>query len=254
MGRPGHDGHLPFETLDRMLLSALSPAEKQGAESHIESCERCRAAFQTLRADCDHFDRDIFPRTLGKVRQRLEQPANRFDLSWLNLKQLWPAAGLAAAAAAVLLVVPRTLSHPEDDYDIGVKGGPAIQVYGLHAGAVRNLATGSRVAVGDRLRFVVDSSGYEYLLIASVDGAGNVSAFFPSSGSSSASIPRGRSEAPGSVELDAARGPEVLMGYFSHQPLELEKIAPQLKANADHPPRIEGASLPVVIRLEKDVP
>jgi hypothetical protein len=126
------------------------------------------------------------------------------------------------------------------DTGIGVKGGPLLHVFARRGdgavgggGLVVRVADGQRLAPGDALRFVLDPTGLPYVLIASVDGAGQVSIYYPFHGEASAPID-GRSAVavPGSIVLDRAPGPERIYVIYSDHPVQARAVRAALVGTA----------------------
>ena len=236
--------HLAADVLDRLAIDALSGADKQQAESHLAGCARCTDDLKSLRADMQHFTQFVMPRTQDRVRARVQRES-RF---WNPSRWMAPAFALAGAATLALIAMPKQGidTRLPVRYE-GVKGGPVLSIYALTQGAQqpKELARQAEVAPGDKLQFVVQPSGYEYLLIASVDGTGAVSAYYPPEGKKSAALVAGKQQLPVAIELDAAPGKEHVVAFFSHQPLELDSLSGALKASPDAPPAPANASVQV---------
>jgi len=146
--------HLSTFALDALALDALAPPEREAAEAHLAACERCRADRDAGAAARAHFTVVVLPRTVPRPRRR------------------WAWFGVPALAAAVILCVvmwhaPAATESPV----LGVKGGPALQIFVAHEDSVFALQDGETLAAGDRLRFVAEPNGARYLLVASIDGA-----------------------------------------------------------------------------------
>ena len=92
---------------------------------------------------------------------------------------------------------------------------------------------GMRLAPGDALRFVLFPSGMSYVLIASVDGAGQVNIYYPFHGEASAlTSGQGAISVPGSIVLDAAPGPERLFVIYSARALPATAVRAALAPTA----------------------
>jgi hypothetical protein len=96
--------------------------------------------------------------------------------------------------------------------------------------AQRKVEPGDHLRQGDRLRFVVDPGTARYLLVLSIDGAGNHSVYFPAGGARSEAIPDRAGELPGSTELDAVTGPERVWAVFSSRPLDAAPLFDRLQS------------------------
>lgn len=222
--------HLSAMSLDRLLLGSMPAAEEQQSRAHLEACASCRQALEENRAARQHFEARLFARTLPAVEARLQRPGLLARLgSLLRSPKLLAPAG--ALALALLLLVPR----PATDADLRIKGGPIFQLFALRQDSVLKVRPETRLAAGDRIRFVVEAPKAGFLLVASVDGAGKVSLYFPPEGAQSAAVGAGRTELPGSIELDDAPGPERLFAYFSDAPLPADEVTRALAAEPGAP-------------------
>lgn len=231
-------GHLSSLELDLLGLGALPAPEVPAARAHLSSCERCRARLAELERARERFEA-VRGEAWAGVEARL---AAKGLPRWLA-----PLSLLAAAAAAALLVF---VARP-GDRSPSVKGDAVLRVFALQKGQVRELASGDRVAPGDRVRFVADGAGSRCLLLVSVDGAGRATVYVPFDGARSLELAPGRQELPDSVELDGTLGTERLLAFFSDRPLE---AAPLLQALARGPDA--GAALPphAVFLMRKEAP
>jgi hypothetical protein len=213
---------------------------------HLASCARCRA-----RAEEDQAVRERFA---GRIERMLAATRHRGRAwrRWLAVKLVVP----VMAAAAAILVLARPGTQPSatssSDDDLGIKGGPVFQVYALHQHQVVAVSDGSVLAPGDEIRFAVTPQGWTHVLIASLDGAGNVTIYYPYNADRSAAIePRARTELPGSIVLDDAPGPERLFAVFSRSPILASDVTVQLRSfaarranlRASHQLAIDGAEV-----------
>lgn len=241
--------HLSQLELETHALRALPAEAASRADAHLASCERCATALSTLQATHRRFESDVLPRTLPRLRERLEpQPHRRW---WMLLA---PALAVAASIATFVLVRP---SGPTSEPLYGVKGGAVLRVHARHGGAVFQAKDGERLSAGDALRFTVVPAGLPYLLVISVDGSGAVSVYHPASGTQSAALPdagQAPVELPGSIVLDAAPGPERIWALFSREPLRREDVEPVLRTLAAKGPDAVRATrvLPVPAAQAQD--
>jgi len=137
---------------------------------------------------------------------------------------LAPVGGLAAVAAALVLVL-RPPAGPPPDY-VGTMGGPiTLSVFTPGAEGPHALADGEAVPAAAALRFKVKAKDCS-LFILSVDGAGAVTRLFPAEGA--AAVPPPGGELPGGAVLDGIAGPERLYAVCAGRPLpwgEVERAA-----------------------------
>jgi hypothetical protein len=146
---------------------------------------------------------------------------------------LLPVSALAAALALLLVFrggPPSVRLDPPAD--LATKGGSAtLRVFANHQGQVFQLRDGDRLAPGDQIRFVVEPADLPYLIIASVDGTGKPSVYYPFDARESAQLERAITlELPGSIVLDDADGPERIFALFSREPMDASTVRASLAA------------------------
>lgn len=79
----------------------------------------------------------------------------------------------------------------------------------------------------EEVRFILTGvpEDHSHLLVASVDGAGVATVYFPYGATQSAPVPGpGRWEVPGSIVLDETLGPERVFALFSKRPLAAKDV------------------------------
>jgi hypothetical protein len=218
------DRHLTVLDLDELELEPSAPEPRGRVEAHARRCSACAARRAAHAALMVQFRASVLPRTVDAVTALRRDRLRRRWAAWLALP----------AAAAVLLVVAgrrREGATPDagGESALGVKGAALFEVFARRNGGpavdvdgptVVRVHDGMRLAPGDALRFVLFPSGMSYVLIASVDGAGQVNIYYPFHGEASvlASGP-GAISVPGSIVLDAAPGPERLFVIYSARAL-----------------------------------
>ncbi len=238
-------GHLSQETLDLLQLEGLDAAKAADAQQHLGGCASCQGRFAELQKDAQHFEQFVFARSLPKVEAKLEK---RPLFAFAGARWLVPALGLASAAALVAVFsVTGGGTETEDEVYIGVKGmePPGLAVVALRGGSQRfEVRKGSTMKPGDKLRFVVNPGKDQYVMIASRDGAGAFTVYYPFNGQTSAPVsglPGGnRLELPGAVELDDTLGEERLVAIFSEKPVQASDVDAALRASPSDP-KVSGA-------------
>lgn len=228
-------GHLSSETIDLLLLSALSAPEANQAKEHLDTCAHCKQRWQELNEDKQRFEQFVFARTLPKVEARVQAERQGF-FARFKLQILIPAIGLAAAFA-VVSAFPGT--QTEDDVYVGIKGGqPSLDVFAVRgeSGAFQ-VKGGAKLQPSDKIRFVVNPAGAKYLLVASRDGAGVFSVYHPFGAEKSQPVAdkNAKVELPGAVELDATLGTEHIVAAFSEEPLSATQVKEALEADPKNP-------------------
>lgn len=206
---------------------------------HIEACERCRADLETARTACARFTRNVYPRTVDKLRPRR---------TW------WPVLIVPVLAAAAFMLWLGRDENP--DADIRIKGDITFQVFAKRDAHVIQVRDGTHLRPGDQIRFVAGSTTARYLMIGSIDGAGHPTLYYPYGGPRSTAIDKVPVELPGSIVLDAAPGPERLFALFSTEPLEGADVIRALAQVRDirATAALDIAPKQATVVFEKDVP
>jgi hypothetical protein len=222
---PAAARHPSARALHELHLGLATREVANQIAAHLPGCERCRADLQALEADHRRFDREIFPQSRAAIAARATP--------WLGSgrRWTWPALGLLAAAAALMIFV-----RVRGD-DLRTKGAaPAMAVFVAQGdGAVAVEDGKSRLRAGDRIRFVLWPAGLRYAVIASVDGAGHTTVYFPLRGDRSATLEgTPRLEVPGSIVLDDAPGPERIFAVLSSRPFATAPVIEALRQVASH--------------------
>jgi len=216
---------LSDRALDMMMAGELAPELRAKAEQHLPGCELCAARYRELEAARAAFPREApaFAR-VAAAAQPARAPRRRW--SWL----LGGAFATAGAAAAALILVWRA-APPGDD--VRTKGGDKLGFFVLHAGAVREGASGEVVQAGDRLQVVYTAKQPRYLAVFSRDAKGATSVAFPREPVAAKIQPGTSTPLPYSFALDAAPGVEALHGLFCDRPLPLEPLRRTLERDGD---------------------
>lgn len=219
------ESHLSALSIARMLLGSVSDEEAKETATHVEVCIPCHAEIEAARQSQKRFLAQVFPRTLPALESQIVS-AHRWR-RWLGPLGLASAAGVLAAVVALVVAVPAR--HTEEP-EIQAKGSGALQIFGRRGDRVLAVEDGAILRPGDQLRFAVQSPGNSSVLIASVDGRGEASVYYPST-------PLARdggleSILEGSIVLDDAPGPERIFALFSDRALDIAEVKKQLDAVA----------------------
>lgn len=232
MSDPPRRPHPSSLDLDALALDALAGDDRARVRSHVDACPACAAELAARGAEGEAFGRSVLPRTLPALRARIEAPARWRRWRW----SLIPAA-VAVAAAVLFALRPLEPPRPPDGRVeqagpvLAVKGGISFRVFASRGGEVFPVRDGVALAPADRIRFAVSSGAHRHLLIASVDGSGAATVYYPYGGDRSGPIEPGRAvELPSSIVLDDAPGPERVFALFSSEPIEAAAVVARLRA------------------------
>jgi hypothetical protein len=228
-------GHLSSETIDLLLMAALTGEKESTARAHLDGCQLCQKRWAELNEDKARFEQYVFPRTVGKLEERLSKQSifDRF-----NFRFLIPVVGSALAASIALSVYlgGKDRTQTEDDVYIGVKGGASLEVVANRAETGQfPVRPGTVLKPKDRIRFVVNTAGAKYVMIASRDGAGAFSVYYPYGSAQSGEVTPGHVELPKSIELDETTGNERIVAVFSQEPVEASAVKAAIDANPGDP-------------------
>jgi hypothetical protein len=164
----------------------------------------------------------------GLRRRLAERAGRRRFVFWTAVVGLVPAAAVFVAMLGRPHAVPRLAA---DEPEVTEKGGLAFWLVARRAERVFLVGPRDRLRSGDQIRFVFEHVHLRYLLIASVDGAGEPSIYFPYDGASSVEVsPGDRLEVPGSIIVDEQAGPERLFALFSRRPIGADRVRAALRA------------------------
>lgn len=203
--------HISQLMLDALQLGALDRDSEARVQAHLASCASCRHDAQSAAELRQHFTVHVLPRGLPAGRSR-----RRF---WL----------VPAFAAALLIAVIGLRPRPAPVGELGIKGEASWQVFANRAGRVFAVRDGTELAAGDQIRFAVIPAGARYLLVASIDGLGSATIYYPYGGAESAPVEGDRIEPDGSIVLDAAPGPERIYALLSDEPIAADAVTAQLR-------------------------
>jgi hypothetical protein len=213
--------HLSAYELDSLRLARLAPERARAARDHLASCTSCRRLDDELSGEQRRFLAEVLPRGAPALRARAETTARMAGRRWWMVTVAPLAPALVAVALLMHPKVERRDGQPNTATYQAEKGSGSFSIVARRSGRVFRVAGAGPLRAGDAIRFVVTSS-QAYLMIASIDGRGRSKVYVPYDGGESAAVPLDRKlELPenGSIELDAAPGPERIFALFSRQPL-----------------------------------
>lgn len=209
------DLHVSAFMLDAVALGAVDARTEERIRIHLASCAECHREEQAAAELRALFAIRVLPRGL-------RAPAERRAHRWGR----WPWLAVPALAVAVLLVGLWPRPEPPE---LAIKGDATLEVFAHRDGQTFVVQDGTELVAGDRIRFVVLPAGSGYVLVASVDGGGAATIYYPYGADHSAPIEGDRVELDGSIELDAAPGPERIYALLSDRPLDAALVIARLR-------------------------
>lgn len=206
-------------------LEAFAAGASPELEAHVAGCAHCSPYVAALRTEAEAWQRAHPPELfLKKLERRAAvKPATPW-WRWLGLL-------LPVAAAAVLVFSFRAT----DDDGVTLKGD-AFKVF-LKRGDAESVPLNPDAAVQakDALRFGYDAPADGYLVVFDLDGADQVTTFYPYGATTAGAVKKAQGLLAGSVVLDAQQGPEWLVAVWSKKPFDTAPLAAQLRGQATRP-------------------
>lgn len=202
--------------LDALLSEELEGDARREVEAHVRSCVRCTAHHAQLSAARERF-LSSHPSFHPPV------PSTRPARSRVLRVGGGAAVALAVAAAWVLSVsLPR--ARPGETTQL--KGaGAALSFHVLSSdGRVRPGAPGEILHPGDRVRFSVALDRPAHLTLLSLDAAGHVSIYHPTTSQAEARAASPLTPLDSAVELDSTLGDETVLALFCDAPHNVDSL------------------------------
>ncbi len=245
-GHLARDGHLHDLAIDRYLVEDAGQLHL-AVDEHIADCDTCRERIEAVRRhDAGISIASRWPASMDGPGATVIQLAPR--RAWKPSRRVATAAGLFAAAAALLLF-SRVGFEAGDDFR--TKGGVFDLEVWVHDGSgARQATSGEVVHPGDRIGFRVDVREPGHVLILGVDGRGRAYVGYPQGGqgrSQHVAATQGPTQLNEALRFDEILGRERIVGL--HCPTEtaladfadrLQLIGVQLPASEALPLLVTG--------------
>ena len=223
--------------LERQLAGDL-PADR-AFDAQATDADRARLA--ELRGEPEAFLRSVdVDNEVKRIQQRVARAAPEKRAWW---KFLVPLGAVAAAAAAFLVFMRGKGTHlPEDE--LQVKGDAvSLVVHQATESGSRRLASGDPIHAGDRIRFEVDALKPGYFAVVGIDGTGQVSVYYPTTGNQPLAYDPHMRLLDGAIQLDATPGDEHFFAIYATAPFTLETVTQAMQANGPLPPGVSKAEV-----------
>lgn len=219
--------HLSDLALDEVAVGGPRP-------KHLESCATCQGRLERLQAHAEASRADPrFLQVRAQVRAEQARRTKPRPSRWLSGWMLLP---IMAAAAAVVLLIPRGEQKPIGDGPPGirVKGPPAVELVRLADGEVNPV-----LSKGDRVALRLRGGGHPFALIVSVDASGKAEQLWPTGGTTSGEL----AEAHMTPVFEVTEGDFTVHAFYSNAPLELNEVRGWLPAPSQLPPDVVHTSV-----------
>jgi hypothetical protein len=221
--------------MERFHLGEMNPTESKSFQKRLDSDEALRLRYERLLEHerifaVSHSPQKWVPR-IESAAQKQSFFRSAFSagtgglwdyLGSFRLEKPW-AIGVVAVAALLFTVVPIwfTVENPIGE-SIRTKGGsgaqePRIQLYRQSLDSAVGLHPGDGVKAGDAVQVEIQSGGFSFAAIFSVDGKGETTWHWPSDAAMSARLPNKTGfRLPSAFLLDSAPGFERFYAVFSN--------------------------------------
>ena len=238
--------------LEQYGLGELEPIARVAVENAVKECSGCAARLALLSKGFEQFTQldaeqmlsQISKATEGavlprQIAQALNETAPKKGqesvfsriLSWLTKPFLVP---VMVGAAALIVYVTRAPEAPNgaspqaiDQTDLGgvrIKGQAIFEVYRARAGQIDTPSTGSSFKAGDRIRFRIKTQDKSFVMILGREASQNVYTAFPMDSEQAQPVEIGRTDLPGSLELDDSVGKETLAAVICKKPFKRSDV------------------------------
>lgn len=205
------------------LLSYLSgdlPTDRGAAvEEHLKRCAACSGYIAAMERERDGF-LEAYPDapSVKNVRRRM-----------YRFQRYTP---LLSAAAVLIIVLGAgallTRRLPETTWR--TKGNVALTLYVSDSSGQASVREGMVFYPGERIQFTYSCGKERYFILASLDEAGKLSVFYPTTGDSSLLLEPGSDlPLPHSIRLDDYIGRERYFAVFSEEPLSVETVTAEIQ-------------------------
>ena len=225
--------------LERYVGGELDPEQAEAVRHHCESCADCSSYMAMLQAEKEEF---LSNHPFSSFK-RAHAPV--VELPWYrSIRFSMPQPAIVAVGAVILVtlaVLPvvnnRQMRRPDT---VRFKGSPPLSFIYKRDGATLPGNLSERYREGDRIQVTCPPTRYGFVSLFSIDSRGTVSFYHPETGSGFCSVhvtPNEPFEFPGSIELDATPGGELVIALFSSEKLATATVrdwlGTQFAAEAD---------------------
>ena len=238
--------------LEQYGLGELEPIARVAVENAVKECSGCAERLALLSKGFEQFTQldaeqmlsqiskategAVFPRQIAQAlnetapKNGQESVLSRI-LSWLTKPFLVP---VMVGAAALIVYVTRAPEAPHgaspqaiEQADLGgvrIKGQAIFEVYRARAGQIDTPSTGSSFKAGDRIRFSIKTQNKSFVMILGREASQTVYTAFPMDSEQAQPVEIGRTDLPGSLELDDSVGKETLAAVICKKPFKRSDV------------------------------
>ena len=212
--------------LERYVGGELDPEQADAVRRHCDSCSDCSSYVAMLQAEKEAFlSRHPFSSFTRAHATVVELPwYRRISFGTLQPAMVTVGAVLLVTLAVVPVVNRRNLSRQEL---VRFKGAPPLSFVYQRDGKTLPGELSGRYRGGDRIQVTCPPTRFGFVSLLSIDSRGTVSFYHPDMRSGYCSVPAEPSiplAFPGSIELDATPGAELVIALFAPEKLETGSV------------------------------
>ncbi len=212
--------------LERYVCGELDSEQSAAVRQHCDTCKECSSYVAMLQDEREEF---LTNHPFASF-SRAHAPVVR--LPWyrgFSLGTLRPA--IVAVGAVILVtitVVPVVNRGNRTSRDlVRFKGAPPLSFVYQRDGQTFPGTLSGKYREGDRIQITCSPSDYPFVSLLSIDSRGTVSFYQPDTRSAYCTVPAESGKPllfPGSIELDATPGAELVIALFSREELSTAKV------------------------------
>ncbi len=196
---------MSFDINDGRRPSHFELARRATGETAGEIPDEFAAALESAKSRVRPFDWEVLTKHAARIDEEPAAARTRAPRPWL-----WTLVPTLAAAIALVVLAPTS----NQTRNKGAFLIPNVSYHVMRGEQVFPEDALPTLRQGDRVLFTIDPAGHKAMVLLSVDGLGQWTTYYPSSGSTPAPVAPRPQELPESIELDAAPGPEVFVAFF----------------------------------------
>lgn len=212
--------------LEQYVVGELDSEQSAAVRQHCDTCKECSSYVAMLQEEREEF---LVKHPFASF-SRAHAPVVR--LPWyrgFSLGTLRPAIVAVGAVMlvtiAIVPVVNRGNRTPKDQ--VRFKGAPPLSFVYQRDGKTSPGVLSGKYREGDRIQVTCSPSHYPYVSLLSIDSRGTVSFYQPDTRSEFCTVPAEPGKPllfPGSIELDATPGAELVIALFSREELSTAMV------------------------------
>lgn len=230
---------IPDLYLEQFVLGELSVQKLEELRKQVKNDAELRGRIEQIKhSNCQFFKDECNLENRGEINRRLIKPLVVVEK---NYGMTWQYASVGAVLVIVFFILPPVKPDLvkndienlifEEPKNIRLKGiEPELHIYRKHNDYIEQVLHNQLAKEDDLLQIKYQGAGYQYGMIFSIDGRGEITLHFPSSRQESNKIQsQGEIALPFSYQLDDAPNFERFFLITSHKNFSVNKILERIR-------------------------